>query len=198
MPTPLFKILGGSLKGLSLHLPPKTTTRPTKAIIKQSVFNVLGASIHKSSFVEVFGGSASMGLEALSLGAHQALFFEKDPLVFKVLQQNIQLCQARLNPCNAQSYLGDAFQLLPIHLANLAPQGLLILYFDPPFKPNLYPACWELLEKLDLTRALEHGVLIILEHQSNEHMGTNPPSFSIIKQRKFGKTSLSYYILKGK
>ncbi|WP_104684801.1 16S rRNA (guanine(966)-N(2))-methyltransferase RsmD, partial [Helicobacter bizzozeronii] len=178
--------------------PPKATTRPTKAIIKQSVFNVLGTSIQNSSFIEVFGGSASMGLEALSLGAHQALFFEKDPLVFKVLQQNIQLCQARLNPCNAQSYLGDAFQLLPIHLANLAHQGLLILYFDPPFKPNLYPACWELLEKLDLTRALEHGVLIILEHQSNEHMGTNPPSFSIIKQRKFGRTSLSYYIFKGK
>lgn len=195
MQAPLFKILGGACKGLCLRLPPKSTTRPTKAIVRESFFNVLGVQIQGSCFIEAFGGSGSVGLEALSRGAGQVLFFEQDPLVFEVLQKNIRLCMARLDPSNARACLGDCLVLLATYLQRLEPKSLLILYLDPPFKESYYAACWEFLERLEISKGvLEHGFLVVFEHQSTYKMPRNSASFSIIKQRKFGKTSLSYYI----
>ncbi|WP_163499214.1 16S rRNA (guanine(966)-N(2))-methyltransferase RsmD [Helicobacter suis] len=196
MPPPLFKILGGVCKGLSLHLPPKQITRPTKAIVRESFFNVLQTSIIHSVFIEAFAGSASMGLEALSRGASQAYLFEQDPHVFFILQQNIQAFKNRLKEAQIQAICTDVFTLLQTCLETLKSEGLVILYMDPPFMEGIYTRCVHFLESLTIPSSLlEHGFLIVFEHESLQSMPRNIAGFSIIKQRKFGKTSLSYYFL---
>ncbi|WP_104686520.1 16S rRNA (guanine(966)-N(2))-methyltransferase RsmD [Helicobacter felis] len=185
---PVLRILSGACKGLALRMPSRQTTRPTKAVVRASLLNVLRPIIATSAFVEVFGGSGSVGLEALSCGAQEALFFEQDREVFTLLQENIRLFQKRLKqPLKAQAIQGDSLKLLPQYLHSLS-AAQIILYLDPPFNLPLQ-ACFVCLENVQIPPSS----VIIFEHQSQEIMPRNLVSFSIIKQSKFGRTSLSYY-----
>ncbi|BCZ19771.1 RNA methyltransferase, RsmD family [Helicobacter sp. NHP19-012] len=176
-------------------MPAKATTRPTKAIIKESFFNVLQGSILQSTFIEGFGGSGSMGLEALSRGAFEALVFEKDKEAFGVLQTNAQILKARVPMVRLRTIHADVFSALVGYLEGLEPRGLVVLYLDPPFMEGIYEKCWALVARLKgLERFLQHGLLLVFEHLSGAHMPRNTPSFSIIKARKFGRTTLSYYL----
>ncbi|MGD9719118.1 MAG: RsmD family RNA methyltransferase, partial [Sulfurimonadaceae bacterium] len=83
------KIVAGKFKGKTLKLPSKETTRSSKGIVLESFFNTIQFAIIDATFVEVFSGSGSIGLEALSRGAHKIVFMEKDKEALKVLKENI-------------------------------------------------------------------------------------------------------------
>ncbi|MFC3847857.1 16S rRNA (guanine(966)-N(2))-methyltransferase RsmD [Helicobacter baculiformis] len=185
---PVLRILSGACKGLALRMPSKQSTRPTKAVVRASLLNVLRPVIATSGFVEVFGGSGSVGLEALSGGAQEALFFEQDLQVFALLQENIRAFEERYKkPLRVCAIQGDSLALLPQYINSLsAPQ--IIVYLDPPFNMPLQN-CFACVERMQIPPS----ALIIFEHQSQESMPRNLTSFSIIKQTRFGRTSLSYY-----
>ena len=82
-----FRIEGGRYKGRTLQLPSKQTTRSTKSIVKGSLFDTLQNEIVDTIFVEGFGGSGSVGLEAISRGAKHAYFIEKDHDAYSVLKK---------------------------------------------------------------------------------------------------------------
>ncbi|GAB0172126.1 RsmD family RNA methyltransferase [Helicobacter trogontum] len=86
-----FAINRGKYKGLGLFLESNNTTRPTKALVKKSFFDVMQYSLYNKIFVECFAGSGQMGFEALSLGASEVVFFEKNAEAFKNLCNNISL-----------------------------------------------------------------------------------------------------------
>lgn len=81
------KIIAGKYKGKVLELPSKTTTRSSKAIVLESFFNTLQFDVIECNFVEVFSGSGSIGLEALSRGAKKIYFMEKDRDALSVLKK---------------------------------------------------------------------------------------------------------------
>ena len=99
------KILMGKFKGKNLKLPSKETTRSSKSIVLESFFNTIQFDIIDASFVEVFSGSGSIGLEALSRGASHVLFMEQDREALKVLRENI----AQTDPSSCQVFAGDSF-----------------------------------------------------------------------------------------
>ncbi|WP_231206552.1 16S rRNA (guanine(966)-N(2))-methyltransferase RsmD [Helicobacter pylori] len=194
-PIKKFKIIGGACKGLGLNLPKISSTRPTKAIVRESFFNTLQAEIRGVHFIEVFSGSASMGLEALSRGAKSAVFFEQNKSAYATLLENISLFKNRLKKeIEIQTFLDDAFKLLPtLCLKN----GVLnILYFDPPFETSgflgIYEKCFQALEML-LKRFNPKNLLVVFEHESAHEMPKSLATLAIIKQKKFGKTTLTYF-----
>jgi len=99
------KIISGKFKNRVLKLPSKTTTRSSKAIVLESFFNTIQFDIIDATFVEVFSGSGSIGLEALSRGANNILFMEKDRDAIKVLKENISLT----DPSACEVFSGDSF-----------------------------------------------------------------------------------------
>ncbi|WP_104712486.1 16S rRNA (guanine(966)-N(2))-methyltransferase RsmD [Helicobacter cetorum] len=190
-----FKIIGGACKGLSLNLPTTSSTRPTKAIVRESFFNTLQTEIYGAHFIEVFGGSASMGLEALSRGAESALFFEQNKSAYKTILENIALVEKRLQCSNrAHAIYDDTFK----HLPNLSLKNdrLNIIYLDPPFETSgfkgIYEQCFYALETL-LNRSNRTNLLVVFEHESVYKIPKNLVTLAIIKQKKFGKTTLSYF-----
>ncbi|PUD37418.1 16S rRNA (guanine(966)-N(2))-methyltransferase RsmD [Helicobacter pylori] len=194
-PVKKFKIIGGVCKGLGLNLPNISSTRPTKAIVRESFFNTLQAEIIGAHFIEVFSGSASMGLEALSRGAKSAVFFEQNKDAYKTLLENIALFKNRLKKeMEIQTFLDDAFKLLPtLGLKN----GVLnIIYLDPPFETSgflgIYEKCFHALERL-LNRSHSKNLLVVFEHESLHEMPKSLATLAIIKQKKFGKTTLTYF-----
>lgn len=127
------QIQSGKFKGKKLVLPNFTTTRSTKNRVKACVFNVLRPNLAGKIFIEVFGGSGAMALEALSNGAEQVFIIEKDDKAYQIALKNAQNINATFadainssaqNTLNsnpqifaaqnpAQVYKGDSFELLP-------------------------------------------------------------------------------------
>ena len=182
-------INSGKYKGKKLLLPSLSTTRSTKSIIKESFFNTIQFEIIGKNFIEVFAGSGSMGLEALSRGAKKIYFIEKDKSAYKILLKNIK--SLNINECRAIN--GDSF----IEFSNVLNliEGKSYFYFDPPFHirdgmDEIYEKTFELIEKIPK----EICEMIAIEHISTVKMPKNISWYKLKKSRKFGKTTISYFL----
>ncbi|MDD2906213.1 MAG: 16S rRNA (guanine(966)-N(2))-methyltransferase RsmD, partial [Sulfurimonas sp.] len=158
------KIISGKYRGKLLKLPSKTTTRSSKSIVLESFFNTLQFEIIDATFVEVFSGSGSIGLEALSRGAKRIIFMEQDRDALKVLKENIS--QTDPNACTVLA--GDSFTNINAVIKTLQKEKSdAYFYIDPPF--SIREGMEDIYEKmLDLIASLpvENVKLIIIEHMS--------------------------------
>jgi len=185
------KIVAGKYKGKTLELPSKTTTRSSKAIVLESFFNTLQFDIVDANFVEVFSGSGSIGLEALSRGAKKIYFMEKDRDALRVLQKNI----AQTDPSACEVFAGDSFTNIGQVMARLKKaKESAYIYIDPPFSiregmEDIYDKTIDLIEYLPQ----EQVEMIIVEHMSGLKLPKNIGPYHLEKSKKFGKTTLSYY-----
>jgi 16S rRNA (guanine(966)-N(2))-methyltransferase RsmD len=185
------KIIAGKYKGKTLQLPSKTTTRSSKAIVLESFFNTLQFDIVDATFVELFSGSGSIGLEALSRGAKQIYFMERDREALKTLKANI----AQTDPSACEVFGGDTFVNIDTVIAKLKKSDTkAYFYIDPPF--SIREGMEDIYEKMiSLIASLPREVveLIIIEHMSSLKLDDKIGEFALKKSKKFGNTTLSYY-----
>lgn len=122
------KILGGNLQGRTLKTPKGSKTRPTLAIMRKAVFDILQDKIQEAQFLDLYAGSGSMGFEALSRGAAHVTFIETDRGAFSCIEENMRNLQLQ-DQCTLLSY--DAL----LALKKLARDSHLfdIVYADPPY-----------------------------------------------------------------
>lgn len=185
------KIVSGKFKNKILKLPSKATTRSSKAIVLESFFNTIQFDIIDATFVELFSGSGSIGLEALSRGAKKILFMERDQEAIKVLRQNI----AQTDPLACEVYGGDTFSNIGGVVKSLQKRGEeAYFYIDPPF--SVREGMEDIYDKtMDMIASLPKEVvkLIIIEHMSGLEIAQNLGSFHLKKSKKFGNTTLTYF-----
>lgn len=185
------KIIAGKFKGKTLRLPSKETTRSSKAIVLESFFNTIQFDIIDAVLVEVFSGSGSIGLEALSRGAKKILFMEKDRDAIQTLRQNI----SQTDPSACEVFEGDSFANIVQVKKRLETLGeSAFIYVDPPF--SYREGMEEIYDKtlaLIASFPLELAKLFIIEHMSTLELPDSIGPYNRIKTKKFGKTSLSYY-----
>ncbi len=188
------KIIGGKYRGKKLYMNDKETTRSTKQILKESVFNSLQWEVPDSTWVEMFGGVGSIGLEAVSRGAKKSYFIEKDPEAAKVLKKNINsLKEEDAQKC--EMVLGDAFERVWDVIDELKrDKDRAFFYFDPPFAiregyEDIYEKVSNLIKQLPKINVEK----ILIEHQSNYDFPENLGKYKKIKTKKFGKSAVSFY-----
>lgn len=190
-PTLTKKIVAGKYKGKTLKLPSKETTRSSKGIVLESFFNTLQFDVIDSVLVEVFSGSGSIGLEALSRGAKKIIFMEKDRDALKTLRENI----AQTDPSSCEVVEGDSFTNMTHVKKRLATLGeSAFIYVDPPF--SYREGMEEIYDKtIDMIASfpLDMATLIIFEHMSTLLLPDAIGPFNRLKSKRFGKTSLTYY-----
>lgn len=185
------KIVMGKYRGKTLKLPSMTTTRSSKNIVLESFFNTIQFEIIDSTFVEVFSGSGSIGLEALSRGASSVIFMERDREALKVLKENI----AQTDPSACEVFAGDSFSNIASVVKTLKKKNEeAYFYIDPPFSvregmEDIYDKMITLIESLPE----EVVKLIIIEHMTGLEIPEKIASFTKIKSKKFGNTSLTYF-----
>ena len=185
------KIVAGKFKGKTLLLPSMITTRSSKSIVLESFYNTLQFDIIDANFVELFSGSGSIGLEALSRGAKQIYFMERDRNALKVLESNI----AQTDPSCCEIIRGDTFSNISMVVKRLKSMGEeAYFYIDPPFSireghEDIYNKMIKLIENLPSAVVK----MIIIEHMTGLELPTSLGAFVQLKTKKFGKTSLSYY-----
>ena len=191
---PTTKIIAGAYKGKVLNLPSLDVTRSSKAVLKESVFNVLQFDIIDKIFIESFAGSGSIGLEAISRGAKRAYFIELDKKSYSILVKN---CKS-INIEKCQTIQGNAFVQTPLILEFLKnSKEEIILYVDPPFDfregmEDIYDKSFRMIENIENSNIFK----IIIEHESKLEVPKILGKFSLEKTRKFGKSSLSYFSYK--
>ncbi len=185
------QIIAGTHKGKILELPSLDVTRSSKSILKESFFNTIQFDIMDAKLVEMFGGSGSIGLEAVSRGAQNVYFFEKNKNSFDVLQRNIK----KIDSSKCEAILGDVFETFPNFIARFKEHNeRFFFYVDPPFSiregmETIYDQMIGLLESIPK----EMVEMIVIEHMTGLELPETIGAFSLKKSKKFGKTSLSYY-----
>ena len=185
------RIIGGEFKGRRIEIPNIATTRSSKGILRESLFNTLQFEIMDKNFVEVFSGSGSIGLEALSRGASQCYFIEYNKVAYKVLQENIK----RLDPSRCHHMFGDSFEKFDMVLKMVeARDAKTYFYFDPPFATrdgmdDVYEKTLDLIGKIDASKCM----MVIVEHMSQLEMPQEIGALERVKRKKFGRSSMTYY-----
>ncbi|MFT5662233.1 MAG: 16S rRNA (guanine966-N2)-methyltransferase [Sulfurimonas sp.] len=184
------KIIMGKFKGKTLKLPSMETTRSSKSIVMESFFNTIQFEIIDAHFVEVFSGSGSIGLEALSRGASNIFFMERDREALKVLKQNI----SQTDPSACQIFAGDSFSNIDEVVKRLKKKKEdAYFYIDPPF--SIREGMEDIYEKMiKLIASLPGEVvkLIVIEHMTGLEIPSSIGPFTVSKSKKFGNTSLTY------
>ena len=184
-------ITAGIHKGKKVEIPDIFTTRSSKGILKESLFNTLQFDIIDKNFVEVFSGSGSIGLEALSRGAGQCYFMEYNKIAFRCLEGNVK----RVDASKSHLFYGDSFEKFPlIYDMVKKSKEKTYFYFDPPFATrdvmdDVYDKTIALIESIDA----DVVELVIVEHMTNLDMPDTIGALELMKRKKFGRSTMTYY-----
>ena len=178
------RVIAGAAKGRKLKMPPGEGTRPVMDRVKQAVFNILAEDIVEATFLDLFAGSGSVGIEALSRGAARATFVEKDATALRTIQANLAttglMAQARV-------VRSDVF----IFLHNDPREGFDCIYIAPP----QYQSLWaETLKALDeRPKWVNPDGTAIVQIDPHEFLDLPLRHFALVDQRKYGNTLMCFY-----
>lgn len=148
------RVIAGKARRLPLKSVPGMGTRPTTDRIKETLFNILQPELSDCRFLDLFSGSGGIGIEALSRGAAEAVFIEKNPRACACIRENLSFTK-----------LSEHGKLLSMDviggLKKLENQGVFdFIFMDPPYLQELERA---VLEYLKGSAIADENTLIIAE-----------------------------------
>lgn len=185
------RITGGVHRGRTLKTLSGRRVRPTSDKVRQALFNILGPRVADASVLDLFAGSGSLGLEALSRGAARATFVENDRRALDMIRGNVE----RLALQNQVTLLNLDVLAGPARLERL--EGPFDLVFiDPPYRltETLEPSSklGVLLEALWTEEVVREGGVAVLEHDRHSAIAETWENFEIGDRRTYGDTSLAF------
>lgn len=176
------RVIAGKYKGRRLETPADYAIRPTTDKVKEALFSILTEKIWGSRVLDLFSGTGSLGLEALSRGAACCVFGDHSRESLRLIRENIAHCKAQEG---ARVVPGDFRKTL----GSLTEQFDIIL-LDPPYGRDLLMPAFELIGQQGL---LADGGIIVAEHRKEEVLSETLCGFSKVKERKYGIIKLSIY-----
>jgi len=175
------RITGGEARGRSITSPRGLDVRPTSSKIRQALFNILAGKIVDANFLDLFGGTGLMGIEALSRGAANLTTVELERKLAASISDSI----AKLG-FEAEVIVGDVRE----RLGDLRGSKFDIIFADPPYKSGLAKSVLQLVDKFDLLG--EDGLLIIEQAKDTEFSLDKSP-LTLTDRREYGHTSISFF-----
>jgi 16S rRNA (guanine966-N2)-methyltransferase len=186
------RIIGGSAAGTILKVPKGFDVRPTPDLVRQAIFNSLGAAVDGASVLEVFAGTGALSLECLSRGAAKAVCVEKASRHAQFIRENLAL--ARLPNALLEIRVQDTFAAL----AQLAAAGQQfdLLLADPPYgEKNIgrrsHSFAQQMLDDPSASLVLRAGGRMILGHTKRDTLDI-PPPWREVKMLKHGDTVMRF------
>lgn len=178
------RIISGTARGIRLTPVLGDITRPITDRVKEALFNIISTDILGSVFLDLFGGTGSVGIEALSRGASFCLFVDVNKAAVQTIK--INLAATKLEN-SAQIQQLDSFSFL-----RLSPTRK----FDYIFiAPPQYKGMWiRALQEVDFQSSwLSEDGWIIVQIDPIEYEKVNLKNFEEIDQRRYGSTLLVFY-----
>lgn len=189
------RISGGTVKGRKIpykkasFIKGEESLRPTSSKVREAIFDILRERISGATFVDLYAGTGSVGLEALSRGAKGVVFVESNLLRTRIIEQLIKefgfIERARVIRSKAYDFIereakrGNSYD---------------IIFLDPPYQSE------ELMKVLPLigrTGILKYDGLVVVEHFSKRTLPERLDGLSTVRSYRYGDTSLTLYRVGG-
>jgi len=179
-------VIGGKAKGFKLLSVPGSGTRPIMSKVKAALFNIVSPYILDSTWMDLFAGTGSVGIEALSRGASLARFVENQTAATKTIRANLE--HTGLNE-GAEVWQKSVFSVLE----NVADKQFDFLYIAPP----QYKDIWShTIKTLDQNLGwLKDDSWIIVQIDKVEYKDLELDSLKLFRRRTYGSTELVFYMV---
>lgn len=185
------RIVGGTHRGRRLATPRGESTRPPLDSQRETIFNLLGAAAVEGAVVlDLFAGSGSLGLEALSRGAREVWFVETNRDALEALATN----RAALGVESASHVLrADAFRFP--EAVTPGPARADLVFLDPPFRAIGRPTGMRALARLAaaLSPVLAPGAVVVLRLPAGAPAVAPPPGWQTTRQRTLGASRVDFF-----
>ncbi len=173
------RVIGGKFRGKKLKSFEGQDIRPTSDRAKESIFNIINLKINGSSFLDLFCGTGSMGIEALSRGAERVVFTDVSANSVKLTNENLKSVKQEINALkiDAKDFLASCKESFDI------------IFLDPPYDYDQVVVLIGLIVKNNL---LNKDGLIIYEHKS-DRQSQNFDGLKLYDVRKYGIAVFDFY-----
>ena len=179
------RIIGGKASGRTIQFPAASRERPTSDFLRETLFNILGP-LEGKSFLDLFAGSGSVGIEAASRGAREIVLIEKDKKISAVARKNVVACNLD-NVCwiiarDVSAGLGDLFK---------NKNKFDIVFADPPYNRGLVEVTIKLLQQ---NPVFTKEAMVVIQHSTREDADSQlNEELVLIDQRKYGDNALTFF-----
>lgn len=179
------RVITGKAKGRRLKAVKGMNTRPTSDRVKEALFAILGTAVVDATVLDLFAGTGSLGIEALSRGARFCVFVDKDRRAVSVIRDNI----------SATGFAEQALILLVDALGSfskMAERGYRfdLVLCDPPYRIE---AAADILSSLEQYSLVRPGSKVVYEHAAGTELPASVGRFSVVRQQVYGDTQLTIY-----
>jgi 16S rRNA (guanine(966)-N(2))-methyltransferase RsmD len=181
------RVIAGSAKGRKLKLVPGDTTRPVMDRVKEALFSIIGRGIIDASFLDLFAGTGSVGIEALSRGAEHAVFVELERIACRTIEENLALTgfvdRAVLRRMDVLSLVKGVPPQPPFDF----------IYIAPPQYKGLWVKTLQALDSNEAWFSDETTVIVQIDPHEREEVALT--HLELTDERVYGNTLLLFYML---
>jgi 16S rRNA (guanine966-N2)-methyltransferase len=178
------RVIGGEFKGRQLSVTRGRLVRPTSDRVREAIFDILGPVWTFRRVLDLFAGTGSLGIEALSRGAEEAVFVEQSKGALTVLKENLKALGLKAK-----------VWVLPVPVKKgitvLGERGEVfdLIFMDPPYGTAVVG---KTLEEIARRGILASSGLIVAEHATRDRI-LLPRGLELAQQRRYGDTTVSFH-----
>lgn len=179
------RVIAGMHKGRTLKPVPGKDTRPTTDKVKEAVFQMMGPFFDTGNCLDLFAGSGSLGIEALSRGMEHAVFVDRQSKAIHTIHENLDMLKLT---AQSEVYRADASRA--ISTLHKKDQAFKLILLDPPYKKADYEKLIKSIIKYSL---LEEDGILYCEHDASDQMPVFAGELQISRQASYGTIGITIY-----
>lgn len=179
------RIIAGIAKGKKILPPEGMGTRPTLDRVKENIFNIIQFRVYGTKAVDVFAGTGSLGLEAVSRGAKECYLVDKGEKSFSLLKENVKSLKFE-DKCTCLNM--DSYEALNM----FAKKGISfdLIFLDPPYLRDMIPPAMKIIDENNL---LNKDGFIVSKIDSAEEIYEGTDNIKLVNHKKYGNTTVCFY-----
>jgi 16S rRNA (guanine966-N2)-methyltransferase len=178
------RIASGQFKGKKLSAGSGLSIRPITNRLKEIIFSTLNDYFYEKMVLDLFSGSGSLGIEALSRGARHVTFVEKEESSIKILKNNIDTLNSDLD--FTKIIRSDVLEFL-----KKGKKKYSLILSDPPFK---YSPIQQMTNQIFIENILERNGFLVIHHEIDNLLHKQNVPYLMLKQKKIGRSLLSFLV----
>lgn len=173
------RVITGTARGRRLADPKDLSIRPTTDLVKEALFSIIQFDVPGRRVLDLFAGTGQLGIEALSRGAAECVFVDRDPAAVALVRKNLETCsfEAQVVRADAVSYLTRCGKFD-------------LVLADPPYHAGVYD---KILQNLFAFDILTVGGIILVESMRGTALPEAPAPYIRGKDYHYGKVTLTRY-----
>jgi 16S rRNA (guanine966-N2)-methyltransferase len=185
------RITGGRAKGRRLTAFKGLDIRPTSDLVREAIFDLIGQDWQDAEVLDLYAGTGSLGIEALSRGASRAVFIDLSRKALDIANKNLEICGFRDSGFTVKADLSRGLPKKPF----LEKRRVDLVFVDPPYEKGLALAL--LVDDLAIREILAKDAIVVVETRKSEILPETAGPLRLIKSRTYGDTRVHVFKREG-